>query len=162
MDCQAGRPKALEALVCRWQKRLWQHAYHLTGNAEAAWDVSQQSWLAILKGLRRLKDPSTFKTWAYRITTNKAIDWIRKTSRQKHLPLDNIQNRQTDCSPDTNVMELLEELDIKKKVVLSLYYFQGLSLLEISHTLNIPTGTVKSRLHSAKQQLRELWQKYFD
>ena len=57
MDCQSGRAKALEILVSRWQKRLWQYAYDLTGDSEAAWDVTQESWLGIIRGIRRLNDP---------------------------------------------------------------------------------------------------------
>lgn len=162
MDCQAGRTKALEALVCRWQKRLWSHANRLVGDPEAAWDITQQTWLAILQGLRKLRDPAGFKTWAYRITTNKAIDWMKKSRRQRHAPLEDVRDPQSQAPQDTRVTELLEELDIKKKVVLSLYYFEGLTIPEISSTLNIPPGTVKSRLHNAKQQLRDLWHQYFD
>ena len=71
MDCQAGSVKAMEILVSRWQKRLWQYAYKLTGNAEASWDITQESWLSIIKGIRKLRDPAYFKAWAYKITTNK-------------------------------------------------------------------------------------------
>jgi RNA polymerase sigma-70 factor (ECF subfamily) len=78
IDCQAGSARALDALVSRWHRRLWQHAYRLVGDTDAAWDVTQQSWLAIIKGLRKLREPSYFKAWAYRITTSKAVDWIRK------------------------------------------------------------------------------------
>ncbi|MFH1884972.1 MAG: sigma factor [Planctomycetota bacterium] len=54
MDCQSGSVKALEILVSRWQKRLWHYAYNLTGDSEAAWDITQDSWLGIIKGLRKL------------------------------------------------------------------------------------------------------------
>lgn len=50
LDRQSGSVGALEALVSRWQKRLWRHAYCLTGDAEAAWDVAQESWLGIIRG----------------------------------------------------------------------------------------------------------------
>jgi RNA polymerase sigma-70 factor (ECF subfamily) len=78
MDCQSGRVKALEMLVSRWQKRLWRYAYHLTGDSEAAWDVTQESWLGIIRGISRLNDPAKFRAWAYQIVTNKASDWIRR------------------------------------------------------------------------------------
>ena len=52
MDCQSGKVKALEMLVSRWQKRLWRYAYGLTEDSEAAWDITQDSWLGIIKGLR--------------------------------------------------------------------------------------------------------------
>ena len=84
MDAQDGDAAAMEKLVCRWQKRLWQHAYRMTADKEAAWDVTQQSWLGIIKGLRKLDDPENFKAWAYRITTNKSIDWIKR--RKRNIP----------------------------------------------------------------------------
>ena len=54
IDAQSGRRDAFDALVSRWQKRLWWHALNLTGRTEAAWDIAQESWLHIVKGLTRL------------------------------------------------------------------------------------------------------------
>jgi len=162
MDCQNGSVKALEMLVSRWQKRLWQYAYRLTGNAEGAWDVTQESWLGIIKGLRKLHDPANFRAWAYRITTNKSIDWIRMSKAVKQISIEEIQEHQHKEKKDTGVQELLQKLDARKKAVLSLYYFEQLSVLEISVALNIPKGTVKSRLDSARKELKELWQQHFE
>jgi len=162
MDAQDGDVKAMDKLVSRWQKRLWQHAFRMTGDNQAAWDVTQQSWLGIIKGLRKLHDPANFKAWAYRITTNKSIDWIRKSKAVKQISIEEIQDHQHKDKIDTGVKELLEKLDVSKKAVLSLYYFEQLSVPEISAALNIPQGTVKSRLHSARKELKELWQQHFE
>ncbi|UCD50211.1 MAG: RNA polymerase sigma factor [Phycisphaerales bacterium] len=158
IDAQAGRAQALEALVARWHKRLWQHAFRLVGDSEAAWDVTQQSWLAIIKGLRKLREPAQFKAWAYQITTRKAVDWIRKDQRRKRAAREAVQRRKCELAADAEVRELLEKLDVKKKVVLSLYYFEQLNVSEISMALKIPKGTVRSRLHQAREALRALWQ----
>ena len=160
MDSQSGSVKAMEMLVSRWQKRLWQYAYRLTGNAEGAWDVTQESWLGIIKGLRKLHDPANFKAWAYRITTNKSIDWIKKSKAIKQISIEEIREHQYKEKKDIGVKELLEKLDMKKRVVLSLYYFEQLSLSEISAALKIPKGTVKSRLDRARKELKSLWQEY--
>ena len=162
MDCQSGSVKALDILVSRWQKRLWCYAYNLTGNSEAAWDITQESWLGIIKGLRKLHDPAKFRSWAYRITTNKSIDWMKKTKSVKQISIEEIEEQQSSQKKDTGVKELLEKLDMRKKVVLSLYYFEQLSVPEISVALKIPKGTVKSRLHSARKELKELWQQHFE
>jgi RNA polymerase sigma-70 factor (ECF subfamily) len=162
LDCQSGSVKALEILVCRWQKRLWKYAYNLTGNPDASWDITQESWLSIIKGLRKLNDPARFRAWAYRITTNKSIDWIRRNRVVKQISIDEIEQQQTERKKDLGVKELLEKLDINKKVILSLYYFEQLNVSEISEALKIPRGTVKSRLHSARRELKELYQKYFE
>lgn len=60
------------------------------------------------------------------------------------------------------VKEFLQKLDVRKRVVLSLYYFEELSVPEISVALNIPNGTVKSRLHVARRELKKLWEKHLD
>jgi len=162
MDCQSGRVKALEILVSRWQKRLWQYAYNLTGDTDAAWDITQDSWLGIIKGLRKLQDPANFKAWAYRITTNKSIDWIRKSKAVKKISIEEIQDHQHKAKKDSGLKELLEKLDVRKRVILNLYYFEQLSIPEISTALKIPQGTVKSRLDRARKELKELWQQHFD
>jgi len=159
MDCQSGSAKAMEMLVCRWQKRLWKYAHNMTGDAEAAWDITQESWLGIIKGLRKLQDPASFKAWAYRITTNKSIDWIKKKSVVRKVGLDEVQKHQHNDENDAGLKELLEKLDIRKRAVLNLYYFEQLSVPEISTALKIPKGTVKSRLHNARIELKELYQK---
>lgn len=162
MDCQSGSAKALEKLISRWQKRLWKYAYRMTGDSEAAWDITQESWLGIIKGLRRLHDPARFRSWAYRIVTNKASDWIRKSSASKHVRIDDVQNCGIREQKEVGIKELLEKLDMRKRLVLSLYHFEQLSIREISIALNIPKGTVKSRLHSARKDLKELWQQHLD
>ena len=157
MDAQNGKTMAMEALVSRWQKRLWHHAYRLTNDSQAAWDVTQQSWIGIIKGLRKLNDPASFKAWAYRITTNKSINWIKKNKAAKHLSIDQLGDYQQKEIKEHGAKELLEKLDIRKKTVLILHYFEQLSIPDISIVLNIPHGTVKSRLFNARQELKQLW-----
>ena len=162
MDAQDGKVRAMEMLVSRWQKRLWQHAFRLTADEQAAWDVTQQSWLGIIKGLRKLHDPASFKAWAYKITTNKSIDWIRKNKTVKQISIDEIQDPQQKEKKDTGLKELLQKLDVRKRAVICLYYFEQLSVPEVSLALKIPKGTVKSRLSKARNELKELYQKHFD
>jgi RNA polymerase sigma-70 factor (ECF subfamily) len=162
MDFQSGRVKALEILVSRWQKRLWQYAYSLTRNTDAAWDITQDSWLGIIKGIRKLRDPARFRPWAYKIVTNKANDWIRKSKDTRKTGIEETQDRRHKEKKDIGVKELVQKLDFRKKVVLSLYYFEQLSVSEISIALKIPKGTVKSRLASARKELKELYQKHIE
>ena len=162
MDAQDGSSEAMETLVRRWQKRLWKYAFRLTANHQAAWDVTQQSWLGIIKGLRKLHDPANFKPWAYRITTNKAANWIKKNSKEKKLNIDDIQEREQKVQKEIGIKELLEKLDIKKRAVLEMYYFEQLAVSEISTALRIPKGTVKSRLSNARKELKEIYQKHIE
>ena len=160
MDAQDGNAAAMEKLVGRWQKRLWNHAYRLVGNADAAWDVTQQSWLGIIKCLNKLHDPESFKAWAYKITTNKSIDWARKNKTAERVDIEEYRRHQQKEVKNVGIEEFLQRLDEKGRTVLSLYYFEQLNVAEIGEVLKIPRGTVKSRLHSAKRKFREIWQKY--
>ena len=162
MDCQSGSVKAMEMLVSRWQKRLWRYAFNLTGDTEAAWDITQESWLGIIKGLRKLIDPAWFRPWAYIIVTKMVNDWIRRNRAVKKVGLDEIQDHQHKDEKDAGVKELLEKLDMKKRAILNLRYFEQLSIPEIGIALKIPKGTVKSRLYSARKELKELWQKDYE
>jgi len=92
MDAQDGDRGAMETLVSRWQKRLWRHAFRLTGDRQAAWDVTQQSWLGIIKGLSNFHDPANFGAWAFRIATNKAIDRIKKSKAERNLIVEDADN----------------------------------------------------------------------
>lgn len=157
MDAQNGDVKAMEELVSRWQKRLWQHAFRLTADQQAAWDVTQQSWVGIIKGLNKLHDPANFKAWAYKITTNKSIDWIKMKTSTRQMQVESLNDVPAGIKSDTGIKELLDELSPAKKVLLILYYFEGLTIYEISLVLNVPQGTVKSRLHNARKELKELW-----
>jgi len=157
IDAQEGDGEAMEKLVARWQKRLWGHAYRLTGEPEAAWEVTQQAWLGIIKGLRKLDDPVRFRAWAYRITTHKAVDWIRKNKREPKARIEDIPEQVQREQKDMGLKELLERLEFKKRIVLILYYFEQLSVSEIGAALRIPQGTVKSRLYKARKELKALW-----
>ncbi len=162
MAAQGGNAEAFEKLVTLWQRKLWQYAFRLTSDIDAAWDITQQSWLEIIKGLRKLNDPACFKIWAYRIATNNSIDWLKRKSKDKHIKLDSIK---VDCcrkNDDLRVEELIQRLKNNSRVILNMYYFEKLSIPEISIALNIPQGTVKSRLFKARNELKQLWEKYFD
>ena len=164
MDCQEGSRKAMELLVSRWQKRLWHYALRLTGSSEAAWDVTQESWLAIVRGISWLNDPARFRPWAYRIVTNKANDWIGGSARAARLPPDfDVQPREGD-DPTRAVMEadldsVLRRLSNAARTVLTLHYIEGFALAEVAAILHVPRGTVKSRLHAARNELKSLLMK---
>ena len=162
MAAQGGNAEAFEKLVSLWQKKLWQYVFRLTSDIHAAWDITQQCWLEIIKGLNKLNDPACFKAWAYRIATNNSIDWLKSKSKDQHIRLDSIE---IDCyqkNDDLRVKELVQRLKSDSRVILSLYYFEQLSVAEISIALNVPKGTVKSRLFKARIELKQLWEKYFN
>jgi len=157
MDAQAGSREALEEPVRRWYTRLWKHAHNLTSDQQAAWDIAQKSWYDIIKGLRRLNDPAHFRAWAYKITTNRTMDWLRDQQRHQHTALSSIEPPCTGKENDSDVLEYIHGLKEKSRLVLSLYYLENLTVAEIGIALNIPPGTVKSRLYKARQELKILW-----
>ncbi len=161
MDCQDGSRAAMEKLVSRWQKCLWRYALRLTGDREAAWDVTQESWLAIVRGISRLHDPARFASWAYQIVTNKANDWIGRNARARRLPpdLDPEDGRSDEQAAieAADLQSVLPRLSDSSRTVLTLHYLEGFGLADIAGILHVPQGTVKSRLHAARNELRTLW-----
>ena len=162
MAAQDGNTAALEKLVCQWQKKLWQYVFRLTADVHASWDITQQCWLDIIKGLKKLRDPKNFKAWAYRIATNRSMDWLKNKNKNQHINLESIEADCNQKDDDLQVKELVQRLKNDSRVILSLHYFEQLSISEISIAMNIPPGTVKSRLFTAREELKQLWEKYFD
>lgn len=158
MDAQDGDGRSMQELVQRWQRRLWLHAHRLTTDPEAAWDITQETWLAIIKGLNKLHDPAKFKQWAYRIVTNKAIDLLKVKQAPQPTPEQPMKDNATRAKEDSALSELLGRLNPNRRAVLALYYLEGLTIAEVSSVLNIPKGTVKSRLYNARNELKKLWQ----
>ena len=172
LAAQDGDAQAFDALLRRFGPRLIRHAWRLTGRSDAAEDVAQDAWLAIVRGLHRLHDPASFRGWALRIVTHKAADWIRKRQRDRMLKK-SLENREphgppgdfsgdaAGHSPDATarLRSAIEQLPAELRAVVGLHYREGLSLAEAAHVLDIPTGTVKSRLHAARSRLKQMMER---
>jgi RNA polymerase sigma factor (sigma-70 family) len=163
MECQDGSARALDRLVSRWQKRLWRYACRLTGDAEAAWEVTQESWLGVIRGLSRLHDPARFRPWIYQIVTHKADDWIARNAKARRRRAAMQSEEPEESRPQSHeesdeLQRLLRRLPDQSCNVLTLYYLEGLPIAEVAKVLDIPEGTVKSRLHAARNELKALWQ----
>lgn len=163
LRCQEGDSRAFAGLVNRWQGRLVGHARRLTQNSDAALDVVQETWMAIIKGLGRLDNASSFPAWAFRILTRKCSDWIRKEKRRRRLEGELAQNngRQWAHEPvDAADQDLLEQalaaLTREHRSAVALFYLEDFTLEEIARIEAVPVGTVKSRLHHARRRLREI------
>ena len=165
LRCQAGDVAAFEELVGHWQPRLWRHALRLTGGHDAAADALQETWLAIVRGIRKLDDPARFGSWARRIVTHKAADRIRRQQRQRNLTREVGQLSAAD--PDgpgehgeqdeiTRLRGAMQRLSPDSRAILALRYLDELSVAQIAVILDIPRGTAKSRLHHARNQLEHV------
>lgn len=159
--CQEGNRESFDLLIRRWQRRLWQYARRLTGSNDAAWDVVQETWMAILKQIRKLDDPAWFAAWDYRIVRNKCADHFRQTHRLRHLDDAMSEQQRTDArlprrSHDNAMAQALRRLSTNRQELLALKYGENLSVVEIAVVLGLPAGTVKSRLHYAREELRRI------
>lgn len=160
LAAQARGVRAFERLAARWHPRLLRHARHLTGDADGAQEVVQEAWVAIARGLGRLRDPAAFGAWALRITGRRSADWIarRQRMRRRFTGLDSAAD--VPAAPDAPADDLallrstLRTLDPAQRALLAMHYLDGLPLREIAAALNVPVGTVKSRLSHARERLR--------
>ena len=161
MRCQAGDRKSFDLLVRRWQRRLWRYARSLTDNNAAAWDVVQETWITILRQIRKLNDPAWFAAWAYRIVRNKCADQYRQAYRRRILVQTLAERQRASDNPSREgpgpaVTQALRRLPPERRELLTLRYGEDLNIVEIAVVLGIPAGTVKSRLHHARKQLRQI------
>ncbi|MFP4054591.1 MAG: RNA polymerase sigma factor [Phycisphaerae bacterium] len=161
LRAQDGDERALGELITRWQPRLYRYACRLTCDSDGAWDVLQEAWVSAIRGLRRLDDAGRFRPWIYRIVTCRCADWIHRRRRQRgQPPLDDAPAPSSAANGDEltrHVGELLAMLSAGQRAVLTLYYLDDFSVGEIAEIARVPAGTVKSRLHHARQAFRELW-----
>jgi RNA polymerase sigma-70 factor (ECF subfamily) len=167
LRCQDGEVEALEELVGRWQPRLARHALRLTGRHEAAGDVMQEAWLAMVRGIGRLRDPAGFPAWAYRIVGHKCADWVRRRVRERGLEAEavaaaSVNGRMEAEEPDAertdDIARLragLKRLPHEQRIVLTLHYLEAMAVADIAQCLDVAVGTVKSRLHHARHRLKE-------
>ena len=161
LRCREGDAAALDELLTRWQEPLWRYALRLTGADAAAWDVLQESLIAIARDIRKLEAESAFGVWAYRIVGHKSWDWLRQHLRRRERENRYAEKAQLDeadqLPPATAALrEAMGELAAADRTLLTLRFEDGFSIDELAHMLSVPAGTVKSRLHFAKQHLRTL------
>jgi RNA polymerase sigma-70 factor, ECF subfamily len=171
--CRAGQTEAFGVLVRRYQDRLYPTIVRLLGSPEDAQDVLQDSFVRAFEKLDQFHGESSFYTWIYRIAVNLALSEYRKhhhrgNNRRFDLATQGLAVDPTDESPETDpvlalervereliVQAALNELGPEHRAVVVLKDFDGRRYEEISILLNIPIGTVRSRLHRARTELRD-------
>jgi RNA polymerase sigma factor (sigma-70 family) len=161
--CQLGEREAFDELVARWQQPLWRYARQFADSDTAADDAIQDIWLRVLRGIARLRDGAKLRPWLFGIAHRVLMDRLRALYK---LPLvsDIDVDLETQAAPDDDALDLevelaalhdgLARLPTLEREVLTLFYLQQLSLDEVAQVLVVPVGTVKSRLHRARRQLR--------
>lgn len=162
-SARAGDRKAFGALAARWQTRLVRHAWRLTGDAEAARDIAQDAWGSIARELPRLDDSAAFPTFAFRIVTRRAADFIRKQRRNRALisaaaaepaPVSDTGEAAEFASAAPALRRALGNLPPDQRAAIALFYLEDLTIPEIAAALDVPAGTVKTRLMAAREKLK--------
>lgn len=161
ISARLGSRPALERLVALRGPRLLAHATRLMGDREEARDVVQDSWVDIVRGLSRLTDPRAFPAWATRIVTRRCARTIRGKVRVRKLAQDFGVTAETTSAPDGEravdavvIRRAIAALPEGQSAAIALFYLDEMSVAEISVALDIPIGTVKTRLMHAREKLK--------
>ena len=177
---QAGDVAAFDRLILKYRERLYGIIYHMTSNREDAADLAQDSFIKAFQSINRFGGQSSFFTWLYRIAVNSTLSHLRKGRLRSFFSLERVDSDEpvsresidaltdkTGADRDAFVHELQEKLNdamqklsIKHRTVVTLFEIDGLSHQEIAEVMDCSVGTVRSRLHYAKQLLQSELQSY--
>jgi RNA polymerase sigma-70 factor (ECF subfamily) len=171
-ECLQGRHAAFGELVRRYQDRLYNTVYRLLDNAEDAQDVVQEAFIHAYQSLNSFKGGSLFYTWLYRIAVNTAISWRRKQRSLLRLQSDpegGTGKERADPSEGNRPGHALEQAEEERRVrvalnrvspehraVLILKDMEGQKYETMAEILQVPIGTIRSRLHRARLELRQV------
>jgi RNA polymerase sigma-70 factor (ECF subfamily) len=172
-EVQAGAVTAFDTLVRRYRERVYSILYHLTSNREDAADLTQEAFLKAFQSIHRFQATSSFFTWLYRIAVNTTYTHLRRRRLRSFFSFDSMDS---DAAPpdlvevmrlpagqergmvlrelQERLNEAFSKLSLDHRTVVTLFEIEGLSHQEIADIVGCSVGTVRSRLHYAKQQLQ--------
>ncbi|MCZ6835192.1 MAG: RNA polymerase sigma factor [Planctomycetota bacterium] len=174
-----GDPGAMGELMQSYQRRVFSVCYRMLGNPDEAADLTQDSLVKVLEGLDSYNGRSKLSTWVIRVAMNCCLSHLRREKIRKHCSLDDLVSTDSDGGGGVNLGNLLESgepgasehvqraevhssllkalnsLDPDSRALLILRDLNGLDYLQIGEVLDVPVGTVKSRLFRARAALRE-------
>ncbi|MEE3848760.1 RNA polymerase sigma factor SigE [Gordonia sp. LSe1-13] len=154
-----------DELVREHADRVYRLAYRLSGNQHDAEDLTQETFIRVFRSLKNYK-PGTFEGWLHRITTNLFLDMVRRRSKIRmealpdeydRVPADTPDPQQIfhDANLDPDLQDALDALPPEFRAAVVLCDIEGLSYEEISATLGVKLGTVRSRIHRGRQTIRD-------
>jgi RNA polymerase sigma factor (sigma-70 family) len=158
--CQLGERAAFDELIRRWHEPLWKYARRLTGDDDAAAETVQDTWLRVLRGIARLRDPARLRPWLFGIARRVVMDRLRaRYTEPVTISIDDADlgnaDDARDLADDINALhDELNQLPLLEREVLVLFYLRELTLNELADVLAVPIGTIKSRLFRARNLLR--------
>lgn len=155
--CRAGDETALALLIGRHRNRLIRTASNLLRDRHEAEDVAQESFLKAFRELGRLRDDRAFSGYIYRICVRLCMDRLR-LKRAEPGEFDKIQESEGGAIENRVLIEkLLAQLPYDLRATLVLREMEQLSYEEVAEAMHVPIGTVRSRLHTARERFRKLW-----
>ncbi|WP_439478314.1 RNA polymerase sigma factor [Brevundimonas sp.] len=161
-SARTGDRKAFDLLARRWGRKLLAHAWRLTGDVDLAREAAQDGWVEIVRGLGRLLDERAFPAWAYQIVTRSCARQIGGRRRDRNLTaavaiepvIEAEAPETTDPVAARRLRAALATLPEAQRAAVGLFYLEDLSVAETAVALNVPAGTVKTRLMHARRTLR--------
>lgn len=171
-----GDQEAFEGIVDLFKDKIYRHCYRMVGNGHEAEDLAQETFLRAYRNISKYNNEFKFSTWIFRIATNLCIDRLRKKKPDYYLDAEvpgtdgatmYSQLSSEEPLPEQVVTEnerwneLQEEimkLPEKYRTAIVLKYVEDLSLEEISHIMDIPVPTVKTRIHRGREALKKVFQ----
>lgn len=176
---QAGDVAAFDKLILKYRERVYSIIYNLCANREDAADLTQGTFIKAFQSINRFQGQSSFFTWLYRIAVNATLTHLRKNKLRTFFSFERITEEdkssevlealtdKTGADREVFVKELqeklneaLQKLSINHRMVVTLFEIDGLSHNEIAEIMSCSVGTVRSRLHYAKQLLQADLQSY--
>ncbi len=177
---QAGEVECFESLILKYRERIWGVIYHMTSNREDAADLTQDTFIKAFQSINRFQGQSAFFTWLYRIAVNATLNHLQKSKLRRFFSLEKIRDEEpvgalvdqladpgnasdrAACLSELQqkLNEAMQKLSIPHRTVVTLFEIDGLSHEEIAEVVGCSVGTVRSRLHYAKQQLQADLQDY--
>lgn len=176
---QAGNVGAFDQLVQKYREPIFSVIYNMTSNREDASDLTQETFIKAFQAIGRFKGKSSFFTWIYRIAINATMSFLKKRSRRRYISYENIDaelssseiferlaaKNQTEQGAlmselQEKLNDALQKLSLKHRTVVILHEIEGLEHAEIAEITKTSVGTVRSRLHYAKQQLQSYLKDY--
>src|SRR5210317_95803 len=159
--CRSGDRKAFEALLMEYEKTVFNAAYRMLNSRDDAQDVTQTVFLKVFENFDKYDPSRRFFSWIYRITLNESINWLGKENRLEPLlyetadegkgPDEEVESARVSAG----VQAALMTINTDYRTVVILKHFLGCSYVEISEILELPEKTVKSRLYTARQHLKD-------
>ncbi len=178
---KAGNSHAFNFFVKKYQYRLYRVIYNITSNKDDTADVLQEVFVRAFRAIGTFKGQACFYTWLYRIAVNTTLTFLKKVKRYRPMSLESWNeeekvpegifkdttaengNRSTLLKElQEKLNEALQKLSLKHRTVIVLFEIEGMSHTEIAKMLNCSEGTVRSRLHYAKEELKHLLSEYLN